>query len=155
MNIALMLAGGVGKRTGAPIPKQFLPALGKPVIVHTLETYERFDCIDAIEVVTVDGWDEEVRSYSERYGLNKLKWVTTGGASAQESIRNGIFNLEGKISDTDIICIVSSLCPLTEKEVIEDSIKVCKEHGGAVAGGMSIYNLSEIKDGFWGDKYCL
>ena len=151
MNIAVMLAGGVGKRTGAPIPKQFIPALGKPVIVHTLETYESFDCIDAIEVVTVADWEDEVRSYPERYGLKKLRWVTTGGASAQESIRNGIFNLEGKVSGDDTIVIVSSLCPLTEEEVILDSLRVCKEHGGAVAGGMSIYNLTELKDGYWGD----
>ena len=152
MNIAVMLAGGVGKRAGAPIPKQFIPALGKPVIVHTLEAYERFDCIDAVEVVTVDGWDEEVRSYRERYGLKKLRWVTIGGASAQESIRNGIFHLEGKVDEDDIISIVSSVCPLTEEEVLLDSIRVCKEHGGAVAGGMSIYNLAELKDGYWGNN---
>lgn len=151
MNVAVMLAGGIGKRAGAPIPKQFIPALGKPVIVHTLETYEKFDCIDAIEVVTVEDWEEEVASYRERYGVTKLKWVTTGGASAQESIRNGIFNLEGKINEDDIILIVSSVCPLTEKEVILDSLRVCKEHGSAVAGGMSIYNLTELKDGYWGN----
>ena len=151
MNIAVMLAGGVGKRTGAPIPKQFIPVLGDPVIVHTLRAYESFECIDAIEVVTVADWEEEVRSYSERYGLKKLKWVTAGGNSAQESIRNGIFNLEGKVSEDDIIIIVSSLCPLTEEEVILDSLRVCREHGGAVAGGMSIYNLTELKDGYWGN----
>ncbi|MBQ7145892.1 MAG: 2-C-methyl-D-erythritol 4-phosphate cytidylyltransferase [Lachnospiraceae bacterium] len=151
MNIAVMLAGGVGRRTGAPIPKQFIPALGKPVIVHTLETYEKFSCIDAVEVVTVEGWIDEVKTYPERYGLKKLKWVTLGGDSAQESIRNGIFNLEGKADGDDIISIVSSLCPLTEEEILEDAIRVCKKHGGAVAGGMSIYNLTELKDGYWGN----
>ena len=151
MNVAVMLAGGVGRRTGAPIPKQFIPVLGKPVIVHTLETYEKYDCIDAVEVVTVEGWDEEVRSYPEKYGLTKLRWVTVGGASAQESIRNGIFNLEGKIKEDDVIVIVSSLCPLTEEEIIQDSLRVCNTYGGAVAGGMSIYNLTELKDGYWGN----
>lgn len=151
MNIAIMLAGGAGKRVGALIPKQFIPALGKPIIVYTLEAYENFDCIDAIEVVTVDGWDEEVLSYREKYNLKKLKWVTIGGATCQESIKNGIFNLEGKVQPDDIVTIVSSVVPLLEEEVLIDSFRVCKEHGGAVAGGMSIYNLSELKDGFWGD----
>jgi len=144
MNIALVLAGGVGRRMGATTPKQFLSVLGKPVIVHTLEVFQNNSNIDAIEVVTVDSYIEEVESYREKYGIDKLKWVVSGGDTCQESIRNGIFNLEGQVNGTDNVLIVMSVAPLISDEVIDDSIRVCNKYGNAVAGAYSIYNFSTI-----------
>ena len=48
MNIAMILAGGVGSRLGAAIPKQFIPVRGKPIIIHTLELFQNDPEIDAI-----------------------------------------------------------------------------------------------------------
>ena len=144
MNIALVLAGGVGRRMGATTPKQFLSVLGKPVIVHTLEVFQNNSNIDAIEVVTVDSYIEEVESYREKYGIDKLKWIVSGGDTCQESIRNGIFNLEEKAKGNDNILIVMSVAPLISDEVIDDSIRVCNKYGNAVAGAYSIYNFSTI-----------
>lgn len=61
MNIALIIAGGQGHRMGKAIPKQFINVYDKPVMLYTLEGFERHPMIDAIEVVCVDGWQEAVR----------------------------------------------------------------------------------------------
>ena len=94
MNIAILIASGTGSRMGQDIPKQFLNVYDKPVLIYTLEGFQNHPEIDAIEVVCLDGWQDVVKAYANQFGITKLKWMTTGGNSAQESIRNGVFFLE-------------------------------------------------------------
>ena len=89
MNIAILLAGGVGKRLGAGKPKQFVELLGRPMILYALEIYEQSPSIDAIEVVCVPEYIDYVWQLAREYNITKLKWVCEGGASCQESTRNG------------------------------------------------------------------
>ena len=93
MNVALIIAGGSGQRMQQDIPKQFLHIHDKPVIIYTLEGFQRNPQIDAIEVVCLDGWHEVLWANAKQFGIYKLKWVISGGSTAQESIRNGIENL--------------------------------------------------------------
>ena len=79
MNVAVIIAGGVGSRTGQEIPKQFINVYDKPVIIYTLEKFQRHPLIDAIEVVCIDGWQEILKAYAAQYQITKLKWVVTGG----------------------------------------------------------------------------
>ena len=155
MNIAVILAGGVGNRMGAPVPKQFMHVLGKPVIVYTLEVFESHPDIDAIEVVLVEGYVEQMHRYKEEYNLAKLKWIIPGGANFQESVYNGIKNLENYCSNEDTIMLAMSVCPLISGDIITDSLNICKKHGNAISADYSIYNLSTLKDGFWADNYIL
>lgn len=99
MNVALVLAGGVGNRMGQNIPKQFINVNDKPVIIYTLEGFQKHPEIDAIMVVCLNGWHDILRAYARQYNISKLRWVVAGGASGQESIRNGIFALEGKCQE--------------------------------------------------------
>ena len=55
-NIALIIAGGVGSRMHQDIPKQFLNVNDKPIIIYTLEAFQKHPNIDAIEVVCLKGW---------------------------------------------------------------------------------------------------
>lgn len=132
MNIAVIIAGGSGQRMGKNMPKQFIEIDGKPVLVYTLEGFESHPDVDAIEVVCIDGWQKDVWEYTEKFGITKLKWVVTGGSTGQESIRNGIYNLEGKCSDDDIIIIHDGVRPLVDKYVLSDVIAKCKQYGNAV-----------------------
>lgn len=147
MNVALVLAGGVGRRMGAGVPKQFIEVLGKPVIVHTLEVFENSPSIDAIEVACVESYIGDVWAYKEKFGITKLRWVVPGGDICQDTIRNGVFALEGICSPDDIILMAMSVVPLIDEAVIKDSLRVCKEHGNAVAGDYSIYNLCKVENG--------
>ena len=134
MNIAVILAGGTGTRVGANIPKQFIEIQGKPVLAYTLDQFQKDPEIDAIEVVCHKDWIEEVRGICGRFGITKLRWLTAGGSTFQESTMNGIFHLKGKISPEDIVVVSFGVSPLCTPDIINDSIRIAKEHGNAISG---------------------
>lgn len=132
MNVAIIIAGGSGHRMGQDIPKQFINVYDKPVIIYTLEGFQRHPQIDAIEVVCLDGWHEVLRAYAKQFGITKLKWVVSGGETGQESIRNGVFNLENELSPDDTVIIHDGIRPLIEPSVLTDVIVKCAKYGNAV-----------------------
>ena len=132
MNVAIIIAGGVGSRLGQDIPKQFINVYDKPVIIYTLESFQKHPQIDAIEVVCLDGWHDVLKAYAKQFNITKLKWVVSGGKTGQESIRNGVYNLEGKVSANDNIIIHDGIRPLIDEMVISDVIQKCQKFGNAV-----------------------
>ncbi len=79
MNIAMILAGGTDNRFQMSVPKQFVNVYNRPVIVYTLEAFQKHDEIDAIMVSCLDGWQEMVRAYAKQFNISKLKWIVSGG----------------------------------------------------------------------------
>ena len=132
MNIAVIIAGGSGNRMGQDIPKQFINVYDKPVIIYTLEGFQRHPMVDAIEVVCIDGWHDVLWAYARQFNIDKLKWVVSGGKSGQESIRNGVYNLEGKAKEGDIIIIHDGIRPLVDATVLTDVIMKAMEFGNGV-----------------------
>lgn len=132
MNIVIIIAGGSGKRMGQDIPKQFINVYDKPILLYTLESFEKHPQIDAIEVVCLDGWHDVLRAYARQFNISKLKWIISGGASGQESIRNGVYNLEGKVQPDDIIVIHDGIRPLVDDTVLTDVLLKAKQYGNAV-----------------------
>ncbi len=132
MNIAVIIAGGSGSRMGQDIPKQFINVYDKPVLIYTLEGFQRHPQVDAFEVVCMDGWHDIVWAYARQFNLNKLKWIVSGGRTGQESIRNGVYNLEGKISLDDVVIIHDGIRPLVEPSVLTDVISKCQQYGNGV-----------------------
>ena len=132
MNIALIIAGGSGQRLGQDIPKQFINVYDKPVVIYTLESFQRHPQIDAIVLVCIDGWHDVVRAYAKQFNIDKLQWIVSGGSTAQESIRDGVYNLDGKCSAEDIIIIHDGIRPLVDDSVLSDVIIKCKQYGNAV-----------------------
>lgn len=132
MNIALIIAGGSGSRMGQDIPKQFINVYDKPVLIYTLESFQKHPQIDAIEVVCIDGWHDIVWAYAKQFNIDKLKWVVSGGKTGQESIRNGVYNLESFASPDDNIIVHDGIRPLVEPSVLTDVISKCNQYGNAV-----------------------
>ncbi|MBP3495885.1 MAG: 2-C-methyl-D-erythritol 4-phosphate cytidylyltransferase [Clostridia bacterium] len=132
MNIAVIIAGGSGRRMGHDIPKQFINVFDKPILMYTLESFEKHPMIDAIELVCIDGWHDVVRAYAKQYNITKLKWIVSGGETGQESIRNGVYNLADKCTDEDVVIIHDGIRPLVDEAVLTDVILKCKEYGNAV-----------------------
>lgn len=133
MNFGVILAGGVGSRVGASIPKQFVRVFEKPVLAYTLEIFEHDKNIEAIEIVSHRDWVDEIRQIVKDYGISKTHWICTGGKTFQDSVMNGVFNLKGKLKDDDIVVISFGVSPLTPVEDIDDSIRVCEKYGNAIA----------------------
>lgn len=132
MNIAIIIAGGNGSRMGQDIPKQFINVYDKPVLIYTLESFQKHAEIDAIEVVCIDGWHDVLWAYARQFGITKLKWVVSNGKTAQESIRNGVNGLNGFCGNDDIIIIHDGIRPMVEDFVLSDIIVTCKKYGNAV-----------------------
>lgn len=132
MVIAIVIAGGIGSRMGAIIPKQFIEVKKKPILAYTLEGFQNHPHIDAIEVVCVKGWEEKVWKYVEKYGISKLKWIAPGGETGQESIRNGVYYLRESCSDEDIVIIHDGIRPLVDASVLDDLLQKCQLYGNAV-----------------------
>lgn len=132
MNVAIVIAGGSGHRMGQDIPKQFINVYDKPVLVYTLMGFQQHPMIDAIEVVCIDGWEKIVWAYAKQFNIDKLRWIVKGGNTGQESIRNGVYNLEDKCSDNDTIIIHDGIRPLIEDSVLSDVILKAHKYGNAV-----------------------
>lgn len=145
MNIAVILAGGVGNRVGAGIPKQFVEVLGKPVLVYTIEAFQNHSEIDAIEVVCVKSHIEYMKDLIDKYSLTKVKWITEGGAEFQDSVLNGINNLSSVCSKDDIVLVHFGASPFIEADIITDAIRVCRQKGNAIST-TPFYLLSGVKD---------
>lgn len=132
-NIAIITAGGIGSRTFQSIPKQFISVNDKPIIIYTLEAFQKHPDIDAIIVVCLSGWEDFLNTYASKYGITKLKCVVVGGASNYESIKNGLYAAKGFCKDDDLIIIHDGNRPLLSGAIISNSIACAKEFGNAVA----------------------
>lgn len=132
MNVAIIIAGGSGQRMGQDIPKQFINVYDKPVLIYTLEGFQKHPQIDAMEVVCIEGWHDVVRAYAGQFNLTKLKWIVSGGQNCQESIRNGVYALEEKCGPEDTIIIHDGIRPLVDATVLSDVIVKCEKYGNAV-----------------------
>lgn len=131
-NIALIIAGGSGHRMGQEIPKQFLTINDKPIIIYTLENFQHNSLIDEVLVVCIDGWHDVLRAYAKQFNIDKLKYVISGGNSAQESIRNGVNKLY-EIYDKDTCVVIhDGIRPLLEEGVLNDVIETCHKYGNGV-----------------------
>lgn len=132
-NYAIILAGGVGSRVGADRPKQFVEILGKPVLAYTIEAYQNHPEIDGIEVVCVKSHVDYLKEMVSKYNYNKVKWICLGGATFQDSVYNGVQNLDGEINGRDVVMIHYGAAPFTSAKIISDAIRVCYEMGNAVS----------------------
>lgn len=132
-NVALIIAGGSGARMHQDIPKQFLTVNERPVIVYTLEAFQKHAEIDSIAVVCIEGWDQVLWAYARQFNITKLEYVVPGGQNGQGSIRNGVFELEKHFAPDDIVLIHDAIRPMVSAEIISDCIIKTKKYGSAIA----------------------
>lgn len=132
--IALLTAGGTGTRMHQDIPKQFLTVENKPIIIYTLDAFQRHPSIDEIYVSCLKGWDTILDAYTKQFNISKLKRITIGGDTGQESIYNGLKAIEEDHESTkDIVVMVhDGNRPMISQDIITDNIVKQSEYGSAV-----------------------
>ena len=146
-NIALVIAGGSGHRMGQDIPKQFMIINEKPVIIYTLEAFEKHPLIDYILVACIEGWEQTLRTYAKQYNITKLRYVVPGGENGQSSIRNGLFELEKHFSSDDLVLIHDGNRPMLSSEIISDNIRVARQYGNAITAIPCYEAILQTDDG--------
>lgn len=130
-NYVILLAGGVGKRMGADVPKQFLEVDGMPIIIYSIENFQRNPQIEKIVVVCVKDWIEKLKSIVEAYSLTKVQWIIEGGKTGHDSIRNGVFFLKDKIANEDYVIVHDAVRPILPQKAIDEVIRVAHDKGNA------------------------
>lgn len=152
MNIALLTAGGIGSRMQQDIPKQFMNIYDKPIIIYTMEAFQKHPDIDAIEVVCLEGWHDILRAYAKQFNITKLVGIVSGGKNGQESIKNGLMDLSKKYSPNDIVLIHDGNRPLVSQEIISDNIAKCIQYGVAITAIPCVEAILQTEDGISSNK---
>lgn len=152
-NIALIIAGGSGQRMGQSVPKQFLTINEKPVLIYTLENFQSNRNVDEILVVCIDGWQDALALYAEKYGITKLTRIVTGGETAQQSIFSGVKALYGKYDDDSCIIVHDGIRPLVDESVLNDVIEKCHKYGNGVTSMPYNEQICVKKDATCTDTY--
>lgn len=150
MTYCVLMAGGVGNRVGAGIPKQFVEVLGKPVIAYTMQKLQQCNDIDAIELVCVDGFQDKLNKIADDNGITKVIKIVTGGKDYEHSIINGVEGLKGIAKDDDVIMMHWAASPFVSDEILKDCIRVCKEKGNAMSS-CSAFVLYGTNNGDYAD----
>lgn len=137
MNIAVIFAGGVGSRMHSKErPKQFLELYNKPIIIHTLEHFEKHSMIDAIVVVCIESWIPYFNELLDKYRIDKVKKVVPGGITGQLSIYNGLKAAKEIARDEkSIVLIHDGVRPLINEKVITENILSVIENGSSITTG--------------------
>lgn len=150
MNIAVLLAGGVDPNFKMDIPKQFVNVYNRPIIVYTMEIFQKHPEIDAIMVACLKGWENMVTAYAKQFNIDKLKWVITGGVTGQDTSKLAVDTLIETCQKDDIIILHDAIRPMVTDEIISDSIYSCKRKGMGVASVISMDNVMMTDDGING-----
>ena len=132
MNVALIFAGGVGSRMGLKTPKQFLKINGVPIIVLTLMNFQNHKDIDGICVVTLEEYIDYVKDLVKEYKLDKVVSIVPGGKTGQDSIYNGLCEINKKYAKDTTVLIHDGVRPIITDKVISDNIEAVKKYGNAI-----------------------
>lgn len=148
MNIGIIFAGGVGTRMNSrDLPKQFLKVWGKPIIVHTIEHFEKNEQIDAVVVVCVADWIDYFKELQAAYNLTKVKIVVPGGSTGQLSIYNGLCAAESLAAgEPSVVLIHDGVRPLINSELLSANIEAVQCYGSSITAGIvkeTIVSISE------------
>jgi len=145
--LTIIFAGGSGVRMGSAVPKQFLELGGKPVLAHTLELFERHPSIDGIYLVVNADYTARARALAEEHGISKLLGVAEGGASAQESIYNGLVFVSRREPSDAIVLLHDGVRPYVTPEVITANVEAVEKYGSAITYTPCYETIVLSKDG--------
>lgn len=125
---AVILAAGEGKRVGGP-PKQFLPLCGKPLLAHSLETFQKCSGISEIVITAPPGRIAETEAVAEKFGAGKAR-VIAGGGTRFESARLGF---EETRDDDGVAVFHDAARPFVSEDSITAVISAAFSFGAASA----------------------
>jgi 2-C-methyl-D-erythritol 4-phosphate cytidylyltransferase len=152
MNIAVVLAGGVGARVGGNMPKQLLPlADGKTILEHSVDAFEQAECIDEVCIVMHPDYICEANKMLQVNGWQKVKHIIVGGKERWESSVNAIRLYQEKLSErkfTDSnILLHDAARPFVSQRIIVDVCSALKEHVAVVVAIPSTDTVYEMQNG--------
>ncbi len=148
MNIGVIFAGGVGTRMNSKDrPKQFLEIFHKPIIIHTLEHFQKNEEIDAIVIACVEDWIPHLEKLLYQYRIDKVKKIVPGGSTGQLSIYNGLLaakEIAGE--EPSVVLVHDGVRPMISEKLISDNIACVKEYGSCITSGIVKETIVVVND---------
>ena len=134
MNYAIILSGGIGTRMQmGDFPKQYLEVEKKPILLYTLEQFQKSSAVEKIVIVAADAWREKIRGWMEEDGITKFLAFADAGDMRQESIHNGLtVCVEDSVSENDGVIIHDGVRPLVSEQLIGDCLAALADHEGCM-----------------------
>ena len=124
MNIAIIFAGGSGKRMNTVAkPKQFLEYRGKPIIIYTLEIFDNHPDIGGIVVSCIEEWIPYLEKLIRKFEITKVRAIVPGGETGQDSIYNGLIAVENLYPKDSCVLIHDGVRPLITEQTVSDNIE--------------------------------
>lgn len=130
-NVALIVAGGKGRRMGAKVSKQFIEIEEKPILYYTLMRFEKCKNIDyVVLVLPKEEIDFSIENIIEKYNFKKVRHIVSGGKERQDSVYNGL----RVIGHCNVVLIHDGARPFVEDRIIEEGIINAEKHGATACG---------------------
>lgn len=142
-NIAVILAGGRGTRTGAHKPKQLLKIAGKKVIEHTLEIFENHKQIDEIAIVSNPEYIRDVQALITDSNFTKVKKILAGGAERHDSSLAAIKAYEDEKGN---LIFHDAVRPLLSHRIITDCIDALKTYNAVDVAVKTTDTIIEVEN---------
>jgi len=129
---AIIVAAGKGSRMNAGINKQYLLLGNKPVLAHTIEAFEKSECIsEIIVVINKNDNDFFVNTIIKPYNFRKISAVAEGGEDRQASVFNGLCHVS---ASSEIVVVHDGARPLVTADIIKRSVDAALVFGAACTG---------------------
>ena len=136
----LIVAGGRGTRMGGPQPKQFLELAGRPVLIHTLEAFDRWDASARLIVVLPEDQIDTWKRLCEAHVFGRIHRVVAGGETRFHSVRNGL----GAVASDGLIAVHDGVRPLVAPSVIAACFAAAADGGAAVPVVPVVESVREV-----------
>lgn len=130
MVTAMLVAAGQSRRMAGLGDKVLLPLCGRPLILHTLRPFCESPLIDAIVVVTSAALQAELERLLDQPGYRKVSAIVQGGATRQESVRQGLCALP---DDTALVAIHDGARPCLDDGTLREVVLKATAGGAAIA----------------------
>ena len=98
-------------------------------------------------MVCIEGWESVLWAYANQFNITKLKYVVPGGKNGQDSIRNGVYELEKHHDPEDIVLIHDAIRPMVSAEIISDCIRITQKCGNAITVIPCAEAMMQTEDG--------
>jgi 2-C-methyl-D-erythritol 4-phosphate cytidylyltransferase len=132
---AIIAAAGLGRRMQLDTPKTYLQLAGKPILIHTLEVFEKVPEVHEVLVVVhpedLEFCQEEI---IDPYPLKKVLRLVPGGKERQDSVYHALKVLKKEAADLDVILVHDGVRPLVNPALVRKVVAAARRHGGAILG---------------------
>jgi ribosomal-protein-alanine N-acetyltransferase len=152
MVYGLILAGGTGSRMGGELPKQFLPLMGKPVLLHTLKAFEDCPLVDGYYLVCHPDYFTATESLICRESHPKLRRMVPGGETRQVSCHRGLAAMMEACDPQDVVLVHDAARPLVTGETLIRCTRTVEAWGAANAVYPSENTMLLSRDGAYADE---